>query len=111
MAEATWLVNTRGSINRDGPASSLHTVKGDKVPVVHIKNMLGKVAWVFSVSGKGKPLHAAVFAQTWVHLVGHAEKRGCSMCITREFDVGGVQSVIPCIYICINMHVHVFNVW
>ena len=64
LAEATWLVNTP-----DGPASSLHTVKGDKVPVVHIKNMLGKVAWVFSVSGKGKPLRGTVFAQgpgsTW----------------------------------------------
>ena len=33
LAEATWLVNTRGSINRDGPTqfSSLHTVEGDKV--------------------------------------------------------------------------------
>ena len=51
LAEATWLVNTRGSINCDGPSSSLHTVKGDKVPVVHVKNMLGKVVWVFPASG------------------------------------------------------------
>ncbi len=69
MPEATWLVNTRGSINRDGPASSLHTVKGDKVSVVHVKNMLGKVVWVFPASGKGKPLRGTVFAQgagcTW----------------------------------------------
>ena len=69
LAEATWLVNTRGSINRDGPASSLHTVKGDKVPVVHIKNMFGKAVWVLPASGKGKPLHGTVFAQgpgsTW----------------------------------------------
>ena len=69
LAEATWLVNTRGSISRDGPASSLHTVKGDKVPVIHVKNMLGKAVWVLPASGKGKPLRGTVFAQgpgcTW----------------------------------------------
>ncbi|RMC19129.1 hypothetical protein DUI87_03733 [Hirundo rustica rustica] len=39
LAKATWMVNTRGSINRAGPAQSepLHTVDGDKVPVVHMK--------------------------------------------------------------------------
>ncbi|KAK4832710.1 hypothetical protein QYF61_025171 [Mycteria americana] len=48
LAKATWLVNTRGSANRAGPAQSklLRTVEGDKVPVVHIKNMLGKTIWV-----------------------------------------------------------------
>ena len=71
LAEATWLVNTRGSISRDGPtqSSSLHIVEGDKVPVVHVKNMLGKAVWVFPASGKGKPLRGTVFAQgpgsTW----------------------------------------------
>jgi len=69
LAEATWLVNTRGAINCDGPSSSLHTVKGDKVPVVHVKNMLGKVVWVFPASGMGKPLCGTVFTQgpgsTW----------------------------------------------
>ncbi|RMC20342.1 hypothetical protein DUI87_01191 [Hirundo rustica rustica] len=37
LAKATWLVNTRGSTNRAGPAQSesLHTVDGEKVPVVH----------------------------------------------------------------------------
>ena len=60
LAEATWLVNTRGSINR---VSSLHTVKGDKVPVVHVKNMLGKADWVLPASGKGEPLHGTAFAQ------------------------------------------------
>ena len=71
LAEATWLVNARGSINRDGPTqlSSLHAVEGDKVPVVHGKNMLGKAVWVFPASGKGKTLHGTVFAQgpgsTW----------------------------------------------
>ena len=69
LAEATWLVNTQGSINRDGPASSLHTVKGDKVPVIHVKDMLGKAVWVLPASGKGKPLRGTVFAHgpgcTW----------------------------------------------
>ena len=100
LAENTWLVNTRGSISRDSPAGSLYTVKGDKVPIVHIESMLRKAVWVFPASGKGKPLHGTVFCPgTGVHLVGDAEKQGRSMCTTREFDVGGVQSVIPCIYI------------
>ncbi len=45
LAEVTWLVNTRGSINCKAPtqSSSLHTVKGDKFHVVHVKSMLGKV--------------------------------------------------------------------
>ncbi|RMB92861.1 hypothetical protein DUI87_30755 [Hirundo rustica rustica] len=39
LAKATWLVNTRGSTNRAGPAQSesLHTVDGEKVPVVHAR--------------------------------------------------------------------------
>ncbi|RMC13509.1 hypothetical protein DUI87_08585 [Hirundo rustica rustica] len=39
LAKVTWMVNTQGSINRAGPAQSehLHTVDGDKVPVVHMK--------------------------------------------------------------------------
>ncbi|RMB97848.1 hypothetical protein DUI87_25705 [Hirundo rustica rustica] len=39
LAKATWLVNTRGSTNRAGPAQSesLHTVDGEKVPVVHVR--------------------------------------------------------------------------
>ncbi|RMC18194.1 hypothetical protein DUI87_05075 [Hirundo rustica rustica] len=38
LAKATWLVNTRGSTNRAGPAQSesLHIVDGEKVPVVHL---------------------------------------------------------------------------
>lgn len=35
-------------------SSSLHTVEGDKVPVVHIKSMLGKAVQVLPASGKGK---------------------------------------------------------
>ena len=54
LAEATWLVNTRGSINRDGPtqSGSLHTVEGDKVPVVHVKSMLGKAVWSSQPRGR-----------------------------------------------------------
>ena len=44
-------------------------MKGDEVPVVHVKNVLGKAVWVFPASGKGKPLCGTVFAQgpgfTW----------------------------------------------
>ena len=71
LAEATWLVNSRGSANRPGPAQTkpLHTVGGDKVPVVHMGKWLGKAAWIASPMGKGKPIRGIVFAQgpgcTW----------------------------------------------
>ncbi|GAB0192637.1 hypothetical protein GRJ2_001729100 [Grus japonensis] len=71
LAKATWLVNTRRSANRAGPAQSKlpRPVEGDKVPVVHMKNMLGKTVWVISASGKGKPICGIAFAQgpgcTW----------------------------------------------
>nr|XP_031363461.1 uncharacterized protein K02A2.6-like [Lonchura striata domestica] len=71
LAKATWMVNTRGSINRAGAAQSepLHTVDGDKVPVVHIKGILGKTVWINPTSGKDKPICGIVFAQgpgyTW----------------------------------------------
>jgi len=71
LAKATWLVNTRGSTNRAGPAQSKpqRPVEGDKVPVVHMQNMLGKTVWVSPASGKGKPVHRIAFAQgpgcTW----------------------------------------------
>ncbi|RMB88401.1 hypothetical protein DUI87_13815 [Hirundo rustica rustica] len=41
LAKATWLVNTRGSTNRAGPAQAepLHTIDGDKVPVVHAREL------------------------------------------------------------------------
>ena len=78
------MVNTRGSIDCDGPAGSLQTVKGDKVPVVHVKNMLGKAGWVCPASGKDKPLCGTFFAKR----PGYAEKQACSVCTMREFDVG-----------------------
>ncbi|RMB89213.1 hypothetical protein DUI87_34403 [Hirundo rustica rustica] len=71
LAKATWMVNTRGSINRAGPAQSepLHTVDGDKVPVVHMKGILGKTVWINPTSSKGRPIRGIVFAQgpgsTW----------------------------------------------
>ncbi|GAB0210139.1 hypothetical protein GRJ2_003479700 [Grus japonensis] len=71
LAKATWFVNTRGSANRAGPAQSKFrpTVEGDKVPVVRMKNMLGKTVWVIPASGKGKPICGIAFAQgpgcTW----------------------------------------------
>ena len=77
------LVSTRESINRDGPtqSSSLHTVEGDKAPVVHVKSMMGKAVWVLPASGKGKPLRGTVFAQrpgsTWWVM----QKDGCVQCV------------------------------
>ncbi|KAM6326822.1 uncharacterized protein FN964_016516 isoform 2-T2 [Alca torda] len=79
LAQATWLVNTRGSINRAGPAQSdlLHNIEGDKVPVVHERNMLGKAVWVSPASGKGKPIRGTVFAQgpgcTWWVMMENGE--------------------------------------
>jgi len=71
LAKATWLVNTRRSTNRAGPAQSKPQcpVEGDEVPVVHMRNMLGKTVWVSLASGKGKPVCGFPFAQgpgcTW----------------------------------------------
>jgi len=65
LAKATWFVNTRGSINRAGSTHSKpqHPVEGDKVPVVHMRNILGKTVWVSPASGKGQPIHGIAFAQ------------------------------------------------
>ncbi|RMC21621.1 hypothetical protein DUI87_02488 [Hirundo rustica rustica] len=65
LAKAAWMVNTRGSVNRAGPAQSepLHTVDGDKVPVVHMKGILGKTVWINPTSSKGRPIRGIVFAQ------------------------------------------------
>ena len=60
-----WLVNTSGSVSRDGAtqSSSPHTVEGGKVPAVHAKNMLGKAVRVLPDSGKGKALLRTIFTQ------------------------------------------------
>jgi len=65
LAKATWLVNTRGSTNRAGRAQEKlpRTVEGDKVPVKHMKNMLGKTVWVSPTSGNDKPIHGIAFVQ------------------------------------------------
>ncbi|GAB0176080.1 hypothetical protein GRJ2_000073200 [Grus japonensis] len=65
LAKATWLVNTRGSANQAGLAQSKfpRPVEGDKVPVVRMKNMLGKTVWVISASGKGKPICGIAFGR------------------------------------------------
>ena len=81
LAKATWLVNTRGSANRAGPAQSnlLRTVEGDKVPVVHVRNLLGKTVWATPASGKGKPIRGIAFAQgpgcTWWVMQKNGEVR------------------------------------
>ncbi|RMC17141.1 hypothetical protein DUI87_05718 [Hirundo rustica rustica] len=75
LAKATWLVNTRGSTNRAGPAQSesLHTVDGEKVPVVHVRGLLGKTVWINSASSTEDPIRGIVFAQgpgcTWGKMV------------------------------------------
>jgi len=71
LANATRSVNIRGSTNRAGPAQSkpFHAVEADKVPAVHLRNMLGRTIWVSPASGKGNPTHRTAFAQgagwTW----------------------------------------------
>jgi len=71
LTKATWLVNTRGSTNRAGPVQSKpqHPVEGDKVPVVHVWNMLAKTVCVSPASGKLKPVCRIAFGQgpgcTW----------------------------------------------
>lgn len=64
FSKATWLVNTRESGNRPGPAQtkSLHTVGGDKVPA-HTGKWLGKSVWISPSTGKGKPIRGIIFAQ------------------------------------------------
>ncbi|RMC20012.1 hypothetical protein DUI87_00858 [Hirundo rustica rustica] len=58
LAKATWLVNTRGSTNQVGPAQSepLRTRDGDKVPVVHMRRMLGKLFGLILPPAKTIPL-------------------------------------------------------
>ncbi|RMC15244.1 hypothetical protein DUI87_07429 [Hirundo rustica rustica] len=83
LAKATWLVNTRGSTNRAGPAQSesLHTVDGEKVPVVHVRGLLGKRVWINSASSTEDPIRGIVFAQgpgcTWWVM----QKDGTTRCV------------------------------
>ncbi|XP_058276310.1 uncharacterized protein LOC131378536 [Hirundo rustica] len=101
LAKATWLVNTRGSTNRAGPAQSesLHTVDGEKVPVVHVRGLLGKTVWINSASSTEDPIRGIVFAQgpgcTWE---GNAERWNHTMCTPGRFDCW-VRTV--CNYHCV----------
>ena len=54
LAQATWVVDTRGSISWAGLAQSdlLRIAEEDKVPVVHERNTLGKTVWVVLALGK-----------------------------------------------------------
>ena len=82
LAKVTWLVNTRASANRAGSAQSepLHTVEGDRDPLMHVKNMLGKTVWVIPASGKGRPIHGVAFT----------EGPGCTWWVMREDEESGV---------------------
>lgn len=59
------VTNSQNSINQADPAQSepLHMVEGDKVPVVHIRGMLGQIVWINPTSGNGKSIHGIVIAQ------------------------------------------------
>lgn len=65
FTQATWLVNTRGYINQACPVQSdpLHTVQGDKVPVVYKRNLLGESVWVFPASNKGNSIQGMLLLQ------------------------------------------------
>jgi len=41
----------------------LPVYRREKVSVVYIKNMLGKIAWAVPSSEKDKPIHGIAFAQ------------------------------------------------
>lgn len=64
-------VNYSGSANWAGPAQLkvLCTVEEEKDPVVHIKDMVGKIVWVVPASDKCKLLYGIVSVQgpecTW----------------------------------------------
>ncbi|RMC21903.1 hypothetical protein DUI87_02774 [Hirundo rustica rustica] len=68
LAKATWLVNTRGSTNRADPAQSkpLHTVDEKKVPVVHVRGLLGKTIWINSASSTDEPIRGIVLLRDQV---------------------------------------------
>jgi len=79
LAKANLLVNTRGSTNRAGTSQSKpqRPVEGDKVPVVHMQNMLGKTVWVSPALGKGKPVRGIAVPQG----------PGCTWWVMRKSDV------------------------
>lgn len=62
LAKVTCLVNSWGSASWADPAQSnlQPTGEGDKVPVVHIKNMLGKTVRFILALGKGNPIYIVI---------------------------------------------------
>ena len=94
LTKATLLVNTRGSAKQTDPVQSnlLHTVDGDKAPVVHMKNMLGKTIWVTPALGKGNPMHGITFAPgpgcTWWVM----QKDGEVRCVPQVYLILGENS-------------------
>lgn len=63
LAEATWLVNPRGSANHPGPAQTKrqHTMEGDKI--LHMGKWPGKSVWISPHTRQGKLICGIVFAQ------------------------------------------------
>ncbi|XP_067999348.1 uncharacterized protein [Melanerpes formicivorus] len=86
LAQATWLVNSRGSVTRAGPAQSdlLQTVDGDGVPVIAEKNLLGKSVWVFPAAGGGKPTRGVVSAEGPGHTYWVMLETGDIQCIPQQ---------------------------
>lgn len=56
VAKASLLIKAQGPASRAGPSllMLLGTIECDKVSVLHMKNMLGKAAWVIPALGKSK---------------------------------------------------------
>lgn len=71
LAKGTSLVNTRAFASQAGLAQTrlLCTAERDRIPEVHIKNMLRKTIWGVFALVKGKPVHGIASVQapvcTW----------------------------------------------
>jgi len=125
LEEATWLVSTQESTNRDGPPQSSHvcTVEGDK-----LKNILGKASVDYPGFRQGKTCLWGCFCSgTWIYSVNNARKWEHSVytsrepdaqrkqsVTSRELDTGRKQAVVICIYVCnanyccYDLYVYVF---
>lgn len=86
LGKATWLVNIKGSTNRTGPAQSElpHTVEWDKIPVVQMKNVLGKTVWVTRALGEDKPIHGIAFTQRHGYTLWVMLEDGGVQCVPQE---------------------------
>lgn len=88
LANATWLITTRGSANQAGLAQSklLCIVEGDKVPVLHIKNIPEETG-LFLPQAKAN-IHGIAFAQGPKYTWWVMQKMGKSNVFLRGFDLG-----------------------